>query len=103
MSPIEAVLLVAVLALPLHGLVLWQIGRLEDPAYLREHGIVIVREEVLEKHSPPIGEFQGCGIWGTVTFMGLVYRFDRIARPQEKEKLGRGELYIEPGIIYLID
>ncbi len=101
MNPLEAALLIAALALPLHGLVLWQLGRLEDPAYLRRHGIVVVRESALDGHTGSLGEYAGHAIWSTVTFMGMRYRFDRIARPQDKEKTGPGELYLDPGLVYI--
>jgi hypothetical protein len=102
-NPLEAAVLVAVLVLPFHSLVLWQIGRLQDPAYLREHGIVVVRESALDGHTEAVGQYAGRPIWGTVIFMGMIYRFDRIARPREKERIGRRELYLDPGLIYLTD
>jgi hypothetical protein len=102
-NPLEAVVLVAVLALPLHALVLWQIGRLQDPAYLRQHGVVIVHEQALEAHSPAIGEYQGRRIWGTVTFKGMVYRFSRVTSPRNRERIGPHELYLEPGLVYVTD
>jgi hypothetical protein len=79
------------------------LDKLEDPGYLRQHGVVIVVEDVLKKRSTPIGNYMDHPIWGSVTFLGMVYRFDRIARPDEKEKIGCGELYLEPGIIYMVD
>jgi hypothetical protein len=45
----------------------------------------------------------GCHIWGSVTFMGMVYRFDRILEPRRKERLAAGELYLEPGLVYVTD
>ena len=102
MTPIEAVLLVAVLALPLHALVIWQLDRQEDPAYLRAHGVVVVRESALDGHADAVGEYAGRSIWGSVTFMGMVYRFDRVARPRDKEKIGPGELYLDPGLVYVL-
>ena len=102
MTPLEAVLLFAVLALPLHALVLWQIDRLQDPAYLRAHGIVVVRESALDGHTGAVGQYAGRSIWGSVTFMGMVYRFDRIARPQDRERTGPGELYLDPGLVYVL-
>ena len=101
MSPLEAVLLVAVLLLPLHFLVLWQVERMHDPARLRLQGIVVVRESALEAHAGPVGQFAGRAIWGSVTFLGTVYRFDRVARQQDREKTGPGELWLEPGLVYV--
>lgn len=44
MTPIDAAVLVLILALPLHWLVLRHFDRLADPAYLRRHGIVVQSE-----------------------------------------------------------
>jgi hypothetical protein len=101
MNPLEAVALVAILFLPIHCLVQWQFSRLDDPSYLRSHGIVVVHECTLEGHTEPVGEYAGRAIWGSVTFMGMRYRFDRVARPQDKEKTGPGELYLDPGLVYV--
>jgi hypothetical protein len=101
-SPIEAALVVVALALPLHALVFWQIARLESPRVLRRCGIVVMRESVLDGHSEAIGEYAGRQIWGTVTFKGMLYRYDRRARPQEREKTGPGELWLEPGLVYVL-
>jgi hypothetical protein len=35
--------------------------------------------------------------------MGMVYRFDRILEPRRKERLAAGELYLEPGLVYVTD
>lgn len=101
MNPLEAVALIGVLVLPLHCLVQWQLAKLYDPAYLRTQGIVVVRESVLDGHTDSVGEYAGRAIWGSVTFLGMTYRFDRIARPQDKEKTGPGELYLDPGLMYV--
>ena len=102
MSPIDAALVVAILALPLFWLVLRECDRLEDAAYLRQHGVVIVLDRVLEAHSAPIGSYLGREIWGDVTFMGMLYRFDRVAPPREHKRIGAGELYLAPGLVYAI-
>ena len=101
MSPLEAALLVAALALPLHGLVLWQLTRLDDPAYLRAHGVVVVRQSALDGHAEAVGSYEGWPIWGSVTFKGMLYCFDRVRRPQDREKTGPGELWLEPGLVYV--
>jgi hypothetical protein len=101
MTPLEVAVLIAVLALPFHFLVLWQFERMHDPAYLRQQGIVVVRESALDGHTEPVGRYAGRAIWGSVTFLGMVYRFDRVARPQDKEKTGPGELYLDPGLVYV--
>ena len=93
--------MVAALAFALHRLIQWQLDRLHDPSYLREQGVVIVREEVLQAHSPAIGSYMGRSIWGSVTFLGMEYRFDHVLAPAAKERLAPGELYLNPGLVYV--
>lgn len=101
MNPLEAAVLVAILALPCFWLVQRELSKLDDPDFLRRQGVVVVLERVLQAHTDALGEYMGCPIWGTVTFMGMVYRFDRVAQPREKEKTGPGELYLDPGLVYV--
>ena len=100
MTPLEAAVLVALLALPLHLLVQWQLDRM-GALDLRAVGIVIVKTSVLEARHGKLGNYLGSPIWESVTFKGLRYRFDHIARPEEKEKTGPGELYLDPGLVYV--
>ena len=101
MSPLEAVGLMVLLVLPFHCIVQWHVARLADPSYLRSQGIVVVRESALDGHTDVVGQYAGRAIWGRVTFMGIPYRFDRIARPRDREKTGPGELYLDPGLVYV--
>lgn len=101
MSPLEAAALIALLVLPFHCLVFWQINRLDDPRYLRGQGVVIERESALDGHSEVIGVYQGHPIWATVTFKQIPYRFSRVTRRQNREKLAGGELYLDPGLVYV--
>lgn len=103
MSPLEAALLLLALALPAHWLVMRQINKLTDPRYLRENGVVIVVEDVLEAHSEPIGSFMGHPIWRSVTFMGMEYRFDRVIPAKLRERIEAHELFLEPGLVYRTD
>jgi hypothetical protein len=48
-----------------------------------------------------IGEYKGHPIWGSVRFMGMDYRFDHVLDERARERLGAGELYIEPGLVYI--
>ena len=102
MSPLEAAVLIGLLALPWYCLVQWQLSRQEDPSYLRSHGVVVVRESALEGHAEAIGRYAGHQIWAGVTFKGMAYRFDHIARLQDREKTGPGELWLEPGLVYVV-
>ena len=50
---------------------------LHDPAYLRRHG--------------------------SVTFKGMVYRFDRVVPERERERISARELWLAPGLVYVTD
>jgi hypothetical protein len=102
MSPLEAAALIGLLVLPLHCVVQWQLSRQEDPVYLRTQGIVVVRDSALDGHAEAIGHYAGHRIWAGVTFKGMTYRFDHIARLQDREKTGPGELWLEPGLVYVV-
>jgi hypothetical protein len=101
MSALEALGVFLLIALPLHWIVQRQFAKLSDPAYLRRHGVVIVSTGALQAHSAPIGEYKGHPIWGSVRFMGMEYRFDHVLEQRARERLGAGELYIEPGLVYI--
>lgn len=101
MSPIEAALLVAVLALPFHLAVQWQLRRLSDPRYLRRQGVVICRGEILQRGGPVIGRYRDEDIYASVLFMSMEYRFDRIAAPSCP--IGARELLLPPGLVYVTD
>ena len=99
MTPIDAAILVLILALPLHWLVLRHFDEIADPSYLRRHGVVIASETAIEARSQPIGEYMGGPIWGLVSFKGMDYRFDRV---QERKALGAGELFLDPRLVYIV-
>ena len=103
MNALEAGVLVALLVLPVHWLVQRELGKLDDPRYLRRHGVVIVSPAILEAHTAPIGRYLDREIWGSVTFMGMRYRFDRIVPPRERERISARELYLPPGLVYRTD
>jgi hypothetical protein len=100
MTPLEAALLVAFCVLPFHWLIQRELARNEDPDYLRRHGVVIVRESALQAHAEKIGEYRGQPIWASVTFKGMVYRFERVAALRNESRLRPGELWIAPGLVY---
>ena len=100
---LETALVVLSLALPIYWIVCWELERLEQPAYLREHGVVIVSERVLQGHSPSIGEYRGHPIWASVRFKGMEYRFARIIERRKREQIGPHELFLEPGLVYVTD
>ena len=101
MSPFEFSVVFALVVLAVHWLVKREFEKLADPAYLRAHGVVVVSERALQAHSEPIGEYQGHPIWGNVRFMGMDYRFDHIQDRKARERLSPGELFLDPGLVYV--
>ncbi len=100
MDPLSPIAFGALLALPFHLVVHRYIAVHTDPALLRERGIVILQDRALDERSAPIGEYMGHEIWGSVTFKGMVYRFDRVVSPRNRNLTGPRELYLEPGLLY---
>lgn len=100
---LEAALVVIFLALPIYWIVRWELERLEQPAYLRQHGVVIVSEHALQGHSGSIGEYRGHPIWASVRFKGMDYCFARIIDRRKREQIGARELFLEPGLVYVTD
>ena len=101
MSALDVAVVVLLIALPLHWLVCREFAKLTDPGHLRAHGVVIVSQTVLQEHSEPIGEYLGHPIWGSVRFMGMEYRFDHVQDSRTCECLAPGELFLEPGLVYI--
>jgi hypothetical protein len=102
MSPLEALVVFLLVALPIHFLVKREFEKLADPVYLRAHGVVLVSERALQAHADPIGEYRGHPIWASVRFMGMEYRFDHIRDPKTRERLNPGELFLDPGLVYVV-
>jgi hypothetical protein len=100
MTPLDAAALVAALALGIYRLICRQLDRAQAED-LRRCGIVIVRERVLEARSQPIGEYLGHPIWESVRFSGIDYRFDHVLDRRARERIAPGELFIEPGLVYV--
>ena len=101
MSALDAAVVVLLLALPWLWLVQREFAKLSDPRYLRSHGVVIVSERALEANGAPIGEYLGHPIWDRVQFMGMDYRFDHVQDRRARERLAPGELFLEPGLVYV--
>jgi hypothetical protein len=98
---ILAILLVVILLAPLHFLVLHEFDRLDSAEYLRKFGVIILRIEALDSCAEVIGTYEGQPIYRAVTFKGMVYDFERIAKPGHKRRIGHDELYLEPGLLYI--
>lgn len=101
MNPLEAAFLVALVVLPFHVLVQWQLRLLCDPRYLRKRGVVIRREEIVGRSEKVIGRYRGCDIYSSLIFMGMEYRFERVVSPAYRVKAR--ELLLPPGLLYVTD
>ena len=96
-----AIASILILLLPLHLKLKELLGRLGTPAYLREVGVIILHPQALDSCGDIIGRYADASIYGTVTFKGMVYEFDRITDPGYKYYICRDELYLDPGLIYI--
>lgn len=101
MGPIEAGLLVAALMLPFHILLQRQLTRLCAPQGVGRDGVVIRREEILERRTPVLGQYRGRTVHASVVFLGMEYRFDRVVRPTYRDRVRERELFLEPGLVYI--
>jgi len=97
----DAAALVVLMVLPFNWLIQREVARAEIPDP-RQCGIVVVSERALDAHSGSVGHYLGREIWQSVTFRGHVYRFDRIQPAAERERIARGELFLEPGLVYVL-
>ena len=101
MNALEAAALVLLLMLPLHLYVQRELRRLSDPDHIRDSGVALENDKAVERRGEVVGFYWGCEIYAEVIFMGMVYRFDRIAPQAYRHQVGPRELYLEPGLVYL--
>ena len=101
MNALEAAALVLLLLLPLHLLVQRELRRLGDPRHIRESGVAIENSAAVERRGDIVGSYSGSEIYAEVVFMQMVYRFDRIAPPAYRYRVGPRELYLDPGLVYV--
>jgi hypothetical protein len=64
--------------------------------------VIVQSETVLAARTAPIGEYLGRPIWGSLEFMGTPYRFDRVLDRRHRERIAAGELFVEPGLVYVV-
>lgn len=102
MDGLIAVALTFALVAPLHWVILRSFDRLDSAAYLRESGVVILDQRALDMCGDIIGSFSGAPIYGWLVFKGMVYEFNRPVRPAYRKRIGRDELYLDPGLLYLV-
>lgn len=99
MNALEAAALIALLMLVFHLLLQREFGRFAQQ--LRKSGVAIEHEGFLEARGEVIGSFKGRDIYAWVAYLGMKYRFDRTV-PRCRD-VGEGELFLEPGIVYVTD
>jgi hypothetical protein len=99
MDVLGVVLLVAAF-LPLWVLAR-DVMRLRDPNYWRKVGVIVKRLEALDGVAEVIGRYMGSDIYGTITFKGIRYDFDRVAPQVYKRYMHGAELFLEPGLVYV--
>ena len=92
---------ILILLAPLHFRVIHLLNRLDSPGYLREVGVIILRQEALESCAEIIGTYRGAAIYRAVTFRGMEYEFAGVVSPRYKARIDENELYLDPGMLYL--
>jgi hypothetical protein len=102
MNVLETALILGCLAAPFHWLIMRELARLDDPAWLSGQGVVVVKPEIIDGREA-IGSYGGEPIWATVSFKGLTYGFDRVAPPASADRIRAGELFLPPGLVYRLE
>lgn len=73
-----------------------------DPQAFAELGAAVGQEAVLASDEI-VGYLNGCAIPAAVQYRGVRYRFERIAPSSYRYAVRPGELFVEPGLLYLRD
>ena len=66
-----AIAAMLILLAPLHFRVIHLLNHLDSPGYLREVGVIILRQEALDSCGEIIGTYSGAAIHRSVTFKGM--------------------------------
>lgn len=74
--------------------------RLSDPQAFADLGAAVGQEAVLASDEI-VGYLNGCAIPAAVQYRGMRYRFDRIAPSSYRYAVRPGELFVEPGLLYI--
>lgn len=64
-------------------------------------GVVVRRPDAFDAVADVVGRYMGLDIYERVIFKGMTYLFDRVAPPGYKDKIRGGELFLEPGLVYI--
>jgi hypothetical protein len=70
--------------------------------YWQRVGVVVCNEQALDSVAEVIGCYMGANIYCSLVFRGVRYEYDRVALPGYKDVLRGRELYLEPGVIYVV-
>lgn len=103
MDWLQVVVIVAILA-PLYFVAHLERTRLNDPRYVRQSGVAVERDAVrVEASAELIGYYDGCEIRSAVQYLGIRYRFESVVPPSYRRQLRQGDLYVEPGLLYVVE
>lgn len=101
MNPLEAAALVGALMVPLY--MLMQHAMRDLPRHARRTGVYMESARELELSDEVLGSYQDRPIHARVGFLGMIYRFDRVAPRAYRRRVAERELYLEPGLVYVTD
>jgi hypothetical protein len=94
----------AAILVPLYFLAHVERTRLSDPRYVRTSGVAVERAAVrIHEGAEVIGYYDGCEISASVEYLGLRYRFESVVPASYSRRLRPGELYVEPGLLYVAE
>jgi len=66
-------------------------------------GLVVNGPDALESVADAIGRYMEIDIYELIRFRGVSYHFASVVAPDYKDSLHAGELFVEPGLLYLRD
>jgi hypothetical protein len=99
---LETVLLAATLVPAIYLLVEMERGRVSDPEHVRRFGAAVARD-ALEQEPGVIGSYDGAEIHGYVRYLGMRYRYEGVVPTHYRSSVQAGELFVEPGLLYVTD
>ena len=102
MNLLEAVLVVAALALAFCGAVSFALAWWDSPECLGGLGVVTLRPERLDGHGELIGRYGAAPIYRSGRFKDMEYEFAGLVPPRCVRPIDENELYIEPGLLYVL-
>lgn len=103
MDWLHLVTLLAVLG-PLYFIAHLERTRLKNPRYVRQSGVAVEREAILvDDQAQLLGYYDGCEIRSAVVYLGIRYRFECVVPASYRRQLLPGELYVEPGLLYVLE